>query len=115
MNASSEQVDFVAVLVFTDAPGRRCVEPHVFSATHPEVAYQCALAKGSEVRHEREFVGLAELAATTEDVPPIGKTEGGDARVLVAPKEELSAFRDPRWAAVPHDPAEVEAALSEPP
>jgi hypothetical protein len=30
-------------------------------------------------------------------------------------KERLSAFQDPRWSGVPHDPAEVEAALREPP
>jgi hypothetical protein len=115
MAVSREQVNFAAVLVFKEGTRRRAVEPHVFSATHPEVAYRCALAKGREARYEREFVGLAELAVTVEDVAPVGKTEGGDPFELVVPKEQLSAFQDPRWIGVPPDPAEVEAALREPP
>src|SRR4051794_18215361 len=105
MSGSPEKVDFVAVLVFGQGPGRRGIEPHVFSATHPEVAYRCALAKGSEQRYERDFAGLAELVATTEDIPTVGKIESGDARDLVVPKEQLTAFQDPRWLGVPHDPA----------
>ena len=66
MNIAPEKIDFVAVLVFEEGPGRRSIEAHKFSATHPEVAYQCALAKGAEERYGRSFVGLAELAVTTE-------------------------------------------------
>src|SRR5688500_16162970 len=115
MSGSPGKVDFVAVLVYEHGPGRRGIEPHVFSATHPEVAYRCALAKGSEQRHERDFAGLAELAVTTEDVPAVGKIEAGEARDLVLLKEQLSAFKHPRWIGVPHDPGEVEEALREPP
>src|SRR4051812_19710537 len=115
MNAVEGKIHFVAVLVFEDGPGRRGVEPHVFAATHPEVAYRCALARGGEERDGREFVGLAELRVATEDVAPIGRIEPGEARDLVVPKEALTAFRDPRWVGVPCDPAEVEAALLGPP
>jgi hypothetical protein len=115
MGEPADRFDFVAVLVFNVGRGRRTIEPHVFRATHPEVAYRCALAKGREERHVREFVGLADLAETAEEVSPIGKTEGGEAIDLVTPKSLLSAFRDARWIGSPHDPAEVEAALREPP
>jgi hypothetical protein len=97
MGIPSEQVDFAAVLVFEDGPERRVIEPHVLSASHPEVAYQCALAKGGKKRYGMEFVGLAELAVTAEEIATIGETEGGNAIELVIPKERLSAFHDPRW------------------
>jgi hypothetical protein len=115
MEAPTEQIDFVAVLIYDDGPRRRGIEAHVFRAAHPEIAYQCAIAKGAEKRYGRRLVGLAELAVKTGEAPTIGKTEGGDARELVVPKERLSAFQDPRWSSTPHDPAALEAALRGPP
>src|SRR4051794_33431332 len=47
---------FLAVLVFDAGPGRRDVEPHVFAAGHPEVAYHLALKRGAEGRYGRAFV-----------------------------------------------------------
>lgn len=106
---------FVATLVFATGQGRRVVESHAICATHPVIAYQCAVARACEPRYEREFVGLAELAQTEAEVSPVGRTEAGDARELVVPKAELAAFSDPRWISTPCDPAELATALTEPP
>jgi hypothetical protein len=106
--------NFLAVLVFEEARGRRSIEPHVFTASHPEIAYRLALARGAEPRFARRFVGLAELEPTFEDPPNIGKTEGGDARELIRSKEELAAFTDARWTGVEPDPRELADALREP-
>jgi hypothetical protein len=110
-----DQTEFVAVLVFDVQGGRHSIEPHVFTASHPEIAYQCALAKGNEPRFSRRFIGLAELTIKSEDVPPIGWIAGGSAAPLVQPRELLAAFNDPRWAGKPHDPAELANAMGEPP
>lgn len=115
MRAPTDKIDFVAVLVYAAGPGRRAVESHVFSASHPEIAYQCALAKGNEERRGREFEGLAELIATTDDTPRIAKTEAGDARELITPKERLSAFEDARWTGILHNPDELASAFAEAP
>ena len=70
---------------------------------------------GSAERLGRSFVGLADLFVQTEDVPALGKVEGGVAEELVVPKHELSAIADPAWAGVVFDPAELVSALQEPP
>src|SRR3954447_10188769 len=106
---------FVAILVFDYGSGRRGIEPFVLSATHPEVAYQRALAKGSEKRPGRTFAGLADLRVTMEDIPRIAKIEGGVAEELVVTKDQLTAFADESWTEVPCDAAELAAALAEPP
>jgi hypothetical protein len=110
-----QPTEFVAVLVFEDDEGWRTVVPRVYSAGHPEIAYQCALAEGREERHGNRFVGLADLRVNTEDVSPVAEMQQGDASELVIPKDDLPAFQDPRWAGVPHDPEELANALREPP
>jgi hypothetical protein len=112
---ASHPTEFVAILVFEDDDGWRTVVPRVYSASHPEIAYQCALTNGCEERYGKRFVGLADLRVKTEEVPPIAETRQGNASELVIPKDDLPAFRDPRWAAAPHDPDELANALREPP
>jgi hypothetical protein len=106
---------FLAVLIFEDGPGRRCEEPRVYPAAHPEIAYQLALADGNEQRYGRRFLGLSHLEESTDDVPQVARTQGGDAAELVVEKEMLAAFQDPRWAGVPCDPERLAAALRGPP
>lgn len=115
MSEPAARVHFVAVLVFDAGQGRRDIEPHVFACSHPEIAYQLALARGGIARYGRTFGGLAELAVAVEDVPAVGKIEQGAARELVVTKGELSAFRVPRWARVDYDRSELAAALRRPP
>ncbi len=103
------------VLIYEDGPGRRCEEPHVYAATHPEIAYQLALADGNEQRYGRRFMGLWHLEEITEDVEPIARSQGGDARELVVSKDSLAAFSDPRWKGVACDETELAKALRGPP
>jgi hypothetical protein len=91
------------------------VEPRVYSASHPEIAYQLALAEGNEQRYGRRFLGLSHLEVTTEDVEPIARSQGGDASELVVRKDALAAFSDPRWKGVKCDETELANALREPP
>jgi hypothetical protein len=109
----ASHVEFVAVLVFQKDEWR-VVEPYVYTATHPEIAYQLALAEGREER-PGQFLGLAELEVKTEKVLPIGEMRQGDGKELVLPRNELSAFQDYRWIGVPCDRKELQAALREPP
>jgi hypothetical protein len=108
-------VNFLAVLVFAEQiPGRRTIEPHVYTASHPEIAYQLALKRAAEPRGGRRFVGLATLAQTFDPPTGIATSERGEAWKLVKRKEQLAAFHDPRWATVKCDPAELAEALREP-
>jgi hypothetical protein len=111
----TEPDTFVAILVFDYGSGARGIEPLVVRATHPEIAYECALAKGSERRPDRSFAGLADLYVATEDVPLVGKIEQGAAEELVVAKDRLAVFAAGTWAQVLCDPAELAAALAEPP
>lgn len=118
MDDTSPQFAFLAVLIYEDAnfgEGRRCEEPRVYSASHPEIAYQAALADGNEQRYGRKFLGLSHLEETTEDVEPIARTQKGDARELIVAKDKLEAFSDPRWKGVPWDEEELAAMLRGPP
>src|SRR5436189_4690399 len=100
MNESPSKTAFLAVLIYDEGNGRRCEEPRVYHATHPEIAYQLALADGNEQRYGRRFLGLSHLEETTEDVEPIARSQGGDAKELLVSKEALAAFADPRWSSV---------------
>ncbi|MFI5380087.1 MAG: hypothetical protein ACHRHE_12380 [Tepidisphaerales bacterium] len=111
----TESVEFLAVLVFEEGADRRAIVEHVFRAGHPEIAYQCALAKGREERYGWRFAGLAALRVATDEPSLLGVTEGGPASEIVCLKTELSAFVDPRWIDVAPDPEELAAALREPP
>ena len=111
----TESVEFMAVLVFEERADRRAIVEYVFRASHPEIAYQCALAKGREERYGWRFAGLAELRVATDDPSPLGVTEGGPASAIVCLKTGLAAFADPRWIDVSPDPEELAAALREPP
>jgi hypothetical protein len=111
----TEPDTFIAILVFDYGSEARGIEPLVVRATHPEIAYQCALAKGSERRPDRSFAGLADLYVTSEDVPLVGKIERGAAEELVVAKDRLAVFAAGTWAQVLCDPAELAAALAEPP
>lgn len=106
---------FLAVLIYEDGNGWRCEEPRVYSATHPEIAYQLGLADGNEERYGRRFLGFSILDETDEDIEPIAQAKKGDARELVVPKQNLGAFCDPKWKGVPWDETELAEALREPP
>lgn len=115
MNERSAEINFLAVLIFDEGNGCLCEEPRVYSAAHPEIAYQIALAHGNEQRYGRRFLGLSHLEETTEEVLPITRSQKGDAGELVCNKEDLLAFSDPRWKNVLCDEAELVEALREPP
>lgn len=115
MKETAPESTFAAILIYEDGNGWRCEEPRVYRATHPEIAYQLALADGNEQRYGRRFLGLSHLEETTEEVEPITRSQKGDARELVVRKEELAAFCDPRWKAMPGDETELANALREPP
>ena len=115
MNEPSPITAFLAVLIYDEGNGRRCEEPRVYYTTHPEIAYQLAIADGEDQRYGRQFVGLSDLEETDEDIEPIGRSQGGDARELVVPKESLIAFSDPRWSAHPCSEKELADALRGPP
>jgi hypothetical protein len=115
MSEASPKTAFLAVLIYEDGNAWRCEEPRVYHVTHPEIAYQLALADGNEQRYGRRFLGLSHLEETTEEVEPITHSQKGDARELVVDKDALVVFSDPRWKGVPFDQAELENALREPP
>ncbi len=115
MNEASPKTAFLAVLIYEDGPGRRCEEPRVYSASHPEIAYQLALADGNEQRYGRRFLGLSHLEETTEDIESIARSQAGNASELVVRKDSLAAFSDPRWQGVKCDEKELADALREPP
>jgi hypothetical protein len=114
MNDQLPTYDFLAVLVYENGPNRRCEEPRIYSAVHPEIAYQKALADGGEQRYGQQFVGLSHLEETADGGPLISRTQGGAAAELVVDKDQLAAFSDPRWAGVECDQAILNAALREP-
>ncbi len=91
-----KELPFVAVLVFRNKEWCT-IEPRLVTASHPEQAYQLALASSAADSHGHEFVGLADLYEQTFPKLPPGKSETADATSLVVPKEDLRAFRDPRW------------------
>jgi hypothetical protein len=115
MNEPSPKIAFLAVLIYDEGNGRRCEEPRVYHTTHPEIAYQLALADGKEQRYGRRFVGLSHLEETDEDIEPIARSQGGDASELVVNKDALAAFSGPRWKAVACDERELAVALRGPP
>ena len=110
----SDQIEFIAELVFEKIPGWWNIEPHFLVASHPEIAYQIALDRGHKARGSKRFVGFAELKVKTDDNPLLGRMEQGDANKLVVEKDKFSAFQDPKWRGIPHDPDELETALHEP-
>ena len=68
MNDPSSKISFLAVLIYEDrnfGDGWRCEEPRVYCASHPEIAYQAALADGNEQRFAKMFQGLSHLEQTT--------------------------------------------------
>jgi hypothetical protein len=115
MNDTSRKIAFLAVLIYEDGPGRCCEELRVYSATHPEIAYQLALADGNEQRYGRRFLGLSHLEETTQEVEPIARSQKGHASELVISRDALLVFSDPRWKGIQCDDAELANALREPP
>lgn len=115
MSDKLAEIEFLAVLIYEDGPGRLCEQPRVYFATHPEIAYQLALAQGNEQRYGLRFLGLSHLEETTEDVETIAHSHAGEASEMVVGKDELAAFADPRWRGVPYDEAELTTALQGPP
>jgi hypothetical protein len=59
MNEPSPTTPFLAVLIYDEGNGRRCEEPRVYYTTHPEIAYQLAIADGKEQRYDRRGLGVA--------------------------------------------------------
>jgi hypothetical protein len=108
-------VDFVGVLVFERDDGWVTIEPHTVTASHPEIAYQLLLDRGRHPRGSRRFLGLAELEVKSEKSLEYGEMLEVQGSALVRDKDSLSAFQDPRWRGVPHDPGELVAARREPP
>lgn len=115
MSSRPKQTSFLAVLVYDDGGGRYSEEPHVITASHPEIAYRVALSRGAEQRYGRRFVGLAHLDEQDGEVELLAVSRGGDASEHVRAKEHLAAFCDPRWIGVEHSDEELAAALEEPP
>jgi hypothetical protein len=97
----TEKIQFIATLVYEKFTGWCVLEAHVFTAQHPEGAYELAQKKGKEDRRDRRFAGLAELRVNIDDRPLFGKLQKVPARDLVVEKEKLAAFQDPRWAETP--------------
>jgi hypothetical protein len=115
MKEDSNNTNFLAILIYEDGNGWRSEEPHVYSTKHPEIAYHMTLADGNEQRYGRRFLGLSHLEETTEEVPPITRSQKGKANDLVVGKEKLQAFADPRWRNVSCSETELREALREPP
>lgn len=115
MSAQPNKVDFVAVLIYEDGENRYSEEPHVISASHPEIAYQIAMSRGAEQRYGRRFVGLSHLEPAVGEIEPIACSRGGNANDYVSPKSQLAAFSDPRWSDVECTEEELAEALREPP
>jgi hypothetical protein len=109
-----ERIEFLAILVFERDDGWVCVEPHRITASHPEIAFQVAMARGSPQRGSRRLVGLAELEVMQTGGPGHAKMLQDSPIDLVKEKADLSAFRDPRWLGVSFDPAELDSALRAP-
>jgi hypothetical protein len=114
MPSDENDILFLAVLIYDDGNNRYSEERRPYRASHPEIAYRLALAEGSEARYGRRFVGLAHLAETDEEIDGIARSTGGNAADFVVPKDELDAFRDPRWRDVPCDESELAEALRPP-
>lgn len=114
MNDTDSTTRFLAVLIYENGDGWRCEEPRIYPTSHPEIAYQLALADGDEQRYGRRFLGLSHLEETTEGAEPIARSQKGNAHELVVGKEALLAFNDPKWQGIPHDERELREALSEP-
>ena len=90
----AQEITFIAELVFEKFAGWCFIEPHIFVASHPEIAYDLALARGREGRGDKRFAGLADLRVKTDDSPLFGRLKKGDARDLAVTKERLSAFQN---------------------
>lgn len=112
----TEPTQFLALLVYDDGNGRYSMDPHRIRATHPEIAYRIAIARGAEQRFGRTFIGLAALEESDDsDEAALSVSRGGDGHEHVVPKHQLTAFCDSRWSAVPVSDAEIIDALREPP
>jgi len=115
MTEASPKTAFLAVLIYGEGNGRRCEEPRIYRTTHPEIAYQLALADGNEQRYGRGFVGLSHLEETDKEIQLIARSQAGEANELVVPKDALAAISDPRWQRVTCDERELAEALRGPP
>jgi len=112
--AMPETTDFLAVLVFDRGDGWASVQPHVFSASHPEIAYRLALARGQGASGSQRFVGFAELSVAPAEFSTTGEMTRKDPADLVKAKDDLLVFQDARWQGVPFDRAELRSALQGP-
>lgn len=110
----SQRIDFLAVLVFDRDDGWVSLQPHTFTASHPEIAYQMALGRGKTPRGSQRFVGLSELKVLRDGSLKHAEMVKGDPAALVKEKANLSAFQDPRWQGIPFDSQELESALRAP-
>ena len=61
-----EKLEFISKLVFEKEPDWCCIEPYIVLASHPEIAYQLAMAKGQEGPRRQEG----------EQVPQNGDLQG---------------------------------------
>ncbi len=105
---------FLAKLVFDRGDGWVSIQVHTFRASHPEIAYQLALARGRSARGDQRFIGLSELIASEGQPSGWGEMVRVDPKSLVKEKLSLGAFRDPRWEGLPWDERELDAALQAP-
>ena len=108
-----QKIHFIAELVFEKEPDWCNIEPLEILASHPEIAYRIAVVKGEEGRGSKRFIGLAELKEAKDDEMLLGRMERKKSADLVMPKDQLTAFRDPRWIGAPVDQDELMAALQE--
>ncbi len=107
----SEKIEFIAELIFEKEPDWCTFEPTILIASHPEIAYQLALAKGREGRGSKRFVGLSELKEKKDNKRLLSRMEKRDAADVIVAKDKLSAFQDSRWIGVAFDSDELETAL----
>jgi len=109
-----EKIDFLAVLIIDRGDGWANVQPHIFTASHPEIAYRLALARGEAAPGSQRFVGLAEMSVAPADPPAAAEMVPDDPADLVKAKADLLAFQDSRWRGVPFDETELISALQGP-
>ncbi len=110
-HSMSEKVEFIAELVFEKEPDWCAIEPHFLIASHPEIAYQLALAKGREGRGSKRFVGLSELKENKANKRLFARMEKRNATDVIVAKDKLSAFQDSRWIGVAVDSDELRTSL----
>lgn len=109
-----DTIDFLAFLVFDRGDGWASIQSHIISASHPEIAYRLALARGKTASGSQRFVGVAEMSVAPPDFRTTGKMIAHNPNDLVKGKAELLVFQDPHWQGISYDEKELRRALQGP-